>query len=345
MSEAFCMVDADVFVIGGGPAGLAAAIAARRKGLRVVLADGHDPPVDKACGEGLMPGTRLAAAALGIEIPESAGVVFRGVRFLGEKFSVQADFPLGPGLGLRRTALHKLLVQAAEQAGVDLRWKTPVRGLHTVRAHWVIGADGASSRVRQWAGLDRYKRNSRRFAYRRHFAAEPWSRHIEIHWGEGCQIYITPTASREVCAALISRDPHLRLEEAVARYFPVLAARLGGAEPTSSERGAVTATVRLAAVACDNVALIGDASGSVDAITGEGIGLSFKQAAVLAEAMVADELPVYNTMHPRLASRPMMMANLMLTLDRGRGVRELALGALASAPLVFRKLLAAHVGA
>lgn len=45
----------DVFVVGGGPAGLAAAIAARLKGFTVAVADGAHPPIDKACGEGLMP--------------------------------------------------------------------------------------------------------------------------------------------------------------------------------------------------------------------------------------------------------------------------------------------------
>ena len=45
----------DVFVIGGGPAGLAAAIAARRRGLDVTVADCSVPPIDKACGEGIMP--------------------------------------------------------------------------------------------------------------------------------------------------------------------------------------------------------------------------------------------------------------------------------------------------
>ena len=132
------------------------------------------------------------------------------MRFLSGRFSVQADFPHGPGLGLRRTALHPLLVQAAEQAGVELRWNTPVTGPDMVRARWVIGADGAGSRVRQWARLGRCKRDSRRYAFRQHFAVKPWASHIEIHWGEGCQIYITPTAPEEVCAALISRDPHLR---------------------------------------------------------------------------------------------------------------------------------------
>ncbi|MGB8062426.1 MAG: FAD-binding protein, partial [Candidatus Sulfotelmatobacter sp.] len=49
------LTSTDVFVIGGGPAGLAAAIAARKCGLRVIVADAAQPPIDKACGEGLMP--------------------------------------------------------------------------------------------------------------------------------------------------------------------------------------------------------------------------------------------------------------------------------------------------
>ena len=60
------MFDADVFVLGGGPAGLAAAIAMRRTGLRVILADAARPPIDKACGEGLMPDSLAAARELGI---------------------------------------------------------------------------------------------------------------------------------------------------------------------------------------------------------------------------------------------------------------------------------------
>ena len=70
----------DVFVAGGGPAGLATAIAARRHGLSVLVADGAVPSIDKACGEGLMPDGVEALRKLGIAIPEREAQPFRGIR-------------------------------------------------------------------------------------------------------------------------------------------------------------------------------------------------------------------------------------------------------------------------
>jgi len=98
----------DVFVIGGGPAGLAAAIAARQRGLRVVVADGARPPIDKACGEALMPDAITALEGLGVTIPAAEACRLRGVRFLGSGLSAEAAFPgSDPGLSIRRTALAK----------------------------------------------------------------------------------------------------------------------------------------------------------------------------------------------------------------------------------------------
>ena len=70
----------DVFVVGGGPSGLAA-IAARQKGFDLTLADGAAPPIEKPCGEGVMPETITALHDLGIAIGPSDGVSFRGICF------------------------------------------------------------------------------------------------------------------------------------------------------------------------------------------------------------------------------------------------------------------------
>jgi hypothetical protein len=81
----------------------------------------------------------------------------------------------------------------------------------------------------------------------------------------------------------------------------------------------------------------------VDAIAGEGICLSFRQAEVLAEAMAEGSLDGYNRAHPRLAFRPRFMARTMLILDRGPALRRGIMGAMSSQPWIFRRLLALHV--
>ncbi len=342
----------EVFVIGAGPAGLAAAIAARRRGFEVMLADPGAPAHDKACGEGIMPDGVAAARALGIDLEALESRAFRGIRFCAAGKSVAARFPEGAGLGIRRTALHRALVDHAARVGVHMHWGRRVDGIadgavetagQTIRARFIVGADGGVSRVRAWSGLDRATRDTRRFGFRRHFAIAPWSPYMELHWSARAQLYLTPVSDRQVCAALVSRDSHLRMDEAM-RLFPQAAARLRGAEPLGAEQGGVTASRRLKAVTRGSVALVGDASGSVDAITGQGLSLAMQQAAALADAMAAGDLGLYQKAHERLMRRPRLMAGLMLTLDGRPWMQRGAVEAMSLRPSWFEAALAFHVG-
>jgi flavin-dependent dehydrogenase len=341
-----------VFVIGGGPAGLAAAIAARRRGFDVTLADCSLPPIDKACGEGIMPDGIAAAQALGIDLSLAGGVPFGGIRFREGETSVEAAFPRGYGLGLRRTALHRLMVDCAEAAGVRLVWDARVTGLsedgvfadgRLVRARWIVGADGGQSPVRHWAGLDACDRDSCRYGFRRHYGVAAANDVMEIHWGDNCQLYITPVDASEVCVVLISRDQHLRLDDALPQ-FPEVARRLAAAGASTLERGGVSASRRLQAVCRGRVALVGDASGSVDAITGEGLCLLFQQAVALAGALAADDLGIYQAAHRRIGKRPEFMSRLMLLMGGSGRLRHRAIRAMALQPRLFADMLAMHVG-
>jgi flavin-dependent dehydrogenase len=341
-----------VFVIGGGPAGLAAAIAARRRGLDVFLADCSIPPIEKACGEGIMPDGIAAARSLGFDLEETAAQPFRGIRFCAKGDSVEADFPRGHGLGLRRTSLHQAMVERAVREGVQMAWGVRITGItregvmadgRLVRAQWIVGADGGRSAVRRWAGLERCERDGRRYGFRRHYLVAPWSEFMEIHWGQGCQLYITPVSESEVCVVLISSDQHLRLDDALPQ-FPEVARRLASAGIATLERGGVSASRRLKSVCRGNVALVGDASGSVDAITGEGLCLLFQQSISLAAAMDAGNLSLYQAEHRRIGRRPEFMADLMLLLDHRHGLRHRAIRTMASNPRLFARMLAMHVG-
>ncbi len=243
------------------------------------------------------------------------------------------------------------MLEHAEHLGAELFWGAAVTGISAagvhvgsdfVRARWIVGADGANSRVRRWAGLDR-SRPHMRYAFRQHFRIAPWTDLMEVYWGETCQGYATAVSSDQVCIALASRDPKLRLEAGL-KCLPALQARLRNAEVVSTERGALTGNRQFARVWKGNVALIGDASGTVDAITGEGIGLSFSQAMALADSLRSGDMETYGREHRRLALRPKWMARLMLTMDQRSKLQQHTLKIFERHPEIFQRLVEFHAG-
>jgi menaquinone-9 beta-reductase len=207
----------DVFIAGAGPAGLACAIAAASQGFHVEVADAREPPIDKACGEGLMPDTLAALAQLGIHLDHpslhTSGYPLRGIRFIDNFRSTEALFPNGNGRGLQRPVLHQLLLDRALILGVRFHWKTVVKDIQnhqvytnkeTFRARWIIGADGHQSRIRAIAHLEKASRSQRRIGLRQHFSVSPWTDLVEVYWTSHAQAYVTPVSPTEVCVAFIA---------------------------------------------------------------------------------------------------------------------------------------------
>jgi flavin-dependent dehydrogenase len=345
-----CAATTDVFIAGGGPAGLAAAILAARSGFRVLVADQARPPVDKACGEGLMPNTVVSLRKLGVELDAGDAVPFHGIRFLSDRNVVQAGFHQGFGAGIRRTLLHERMLQRAAEAGVSFAWGARVSAADNgeiscngrrINARWIIGADGRNSGVRTCLSRRPPCRDQVRFGSRRHFRLAPWTNFVEVYWGRDCQVTVTPTACDEICVAVVSRSPQTRVREALCQ-FPGLARRLAGAHPASSERGAVSGLRCLPIVQRGRFALIGDASGSVDPLTGEGLGLAFCQAEALVVALRDDDPLRYRRAHLRLARVPCLISRLLLRMDKSSWFRRRALSALEAEPHLFGQLLNVH---
>jgi flavin-dependent dehydrogenase len=167
---------------------------------------------------------------------------------------------------------------------------------------------------------------------------------MELHWGHRTQIYVTPVGDAEVCVAIISDTPRLHLDDALTD-FPHLAARLHDARFTSAERGAITVSRKLRRVYQNNVVLVGDASAGVDAITGEGLCLAFRQSMLLAECLESSDLTRYQTEHSKLVRRPALMAKLMLFMGNHDRIRQRTMRVFQSSPRSFAGMLAMHVGA
>lgn len=338
----------DAVVVGAGPAGIATAIAASLKGLRVSVLDFRKPPIDKPCGEGLLPEAIAALSALGVEFSAEA-YPFSGIRFSDEQSSVSARIA-GRAYGLRRTVLQELLVRRAVEVGVRFFWGERILELHSdylqlagerLPFRWLIGADGQNSIVRKWAGLTARRPVHRRFGFRRHYAIRPWSDFVEVHWGERCQVFVTPTGAEEVCVALLTSDPHVRIHRGL-EAFPEVAARVRSAQPITAEAGAVSVLARARAVARANVALVGDASCAIDGIAGQGLSLAFQQAIALGEALATGDLATYVAVHRRITASAVRMTRLLLLMGSSRTLQRKTLRLFAENPALFSRMMAIH---
>jgi 2-polyprenyl-6-methoxyphenol hydroxylase-like FAD-dependent oxidoreductase len=339
----------DVLIVGAGPAGLATAIAAANNGLRVTVADVRRPPINKPCGEGLLPEAVEALRSIGIKLDSTLGFPLEGFRFSDNRHSANAPIVRGAAFGLRRTILHDLLVARAAEAGVQFRWGARVADFSETGARidgeflacdWLVGADGLNSSVRKWAKMGTRACRSR-FGFRQHFSARPWSKFVDVYWGDGFQMVVTPTHNEDVCVSFFSINPKLRIEDGLSQ-FPDVAERLKSAEPMSTEQGTMVGLTSTRRVVSGRVALVGDASCSVDGIAGHGLSLGLQEALKLADALALGDLRHYELAHRRIASLPMRMTRLLLLMDMSSFIRRKALRLFECHPDLFAKIISIH---
>jgi len=361
----------DVAVVGGGPAGLAVAAMAARRGLSVVLLERSMLPHDKACGEGVMrPGLRVLER-LGVleHLPPGDSAAIRGVRYVQEDgTTLEGVLPDSGGLGVRRTALSAALVEAARSAGVDVRERTTVRShrrtaaamvLETdageLHARVLIAADGLHSPLRRAEGLEVPARGGRRFGLRQHFVAAPWTDRVEVHLSPGAEAYVTPCGPSRVGVAFLWSDGQLgeraTIDSLLAR-FPILGARLGRSAPDSEPRGAGPFLQRTRRRVAERFALLGDAAGYVDAITGEGMSVALVCAEALAGCLpdvLRQEGDVrafgpYEATARHEFRKYAWTAGAVLALARRPRLRRSVVATLSHRPRAFEWLLARTVG-
>ncbi|GIW72878.1 MAG: hypothetical protein KatS3mg102_2420 [Planctomycetota bacterium] len=413
------MADYDAIVIGGGPAGLASAIALAQAGGRVLVCERRRLPADKACGQGLMPAGVRELQRLGVErfIDPLAVAPLHGIRFVSRQGRLaEARFAEGPGWGMPRLVLSAALARCARATpGLELRERTRARprartargvlveaGGELLSARLLVGADGLGSAVRRFAGLEGGLGGLRRYGVRRHLAIAPWSELVEVHLGPGLEAYVTPCGGGVTEVALLfdrelgpqcngeadgatgpagvpaagaaaaaartaapapgggsgggSGQGAARLFELLLARLPALAARVAGAPRLDPALVCGPLWRRARAPLADGVALLGDAAGYLDALTGEGMTLAFRQARALARAAAphlgragggllrASELAAYARAHRALRLPHVVMTRLALAVLRRRLASEAAVALLGRAPGLLQKLLSVNMG-
>lgn len=327
----------DLIVAGGGPVGLAAAIHAARAGLDVEVREPRTGVIDKACGEGLMPGAVAALREIGVVLE---GHEIDGIRYVAGTTIATAGFRTGPGRGVRRIVLHAALGEVARAAGVRIEH----RAVGSIEqrddrvlvdgdpARYLLAADGLHSRIRTMLGLDAPARGVRRHGLRAHVAMAPWTSFVEVHWAAGSEAYVTPVAPDQVGVAILAErkgsfadqlSEHRALRD---RFAGVAMSPVLGAGPLRQ---------RTRRRVVGRVLLVGDAAGYIDALTGEGIGIGLAQARAAIRAIMADDPASYETAWRRIGRRHALLTHGLLAATRFGPVRAAIVPAAARLPRVF----------
>ncbi|GAA3388775.1 NAD(P)/FAD-dependent oxidoreductase [Streptomyces roseoviridis] len=334
----------DLLVVGGGPAGLATAIHAARRGFDVMVAEPRPAPIDKACGEGLMPAAVRALGALDVRVP---GRHLRGIRYADADggHSAEAPFRAGHGLGVRRTVLHQALAARAAELGVPVVPHRVRRVAQSdtyvtadgITARYLVAADGLHSPTRRALGLGvrpaAGRRPALRYGLRRHYAVEPWTDLVEVHWSAHCEAYVTPLGPRQLGVAVLT-SRHLPFDDQLA-HFPALAGRLRAAERTPV-RGAGPLRQQARTRVAGRVLFAGDAAGYVDALTGEGLTLALTAADTLVRCLAEGRPEAYEPAWCRLTRSYRLLTRSLLWVRSQPPLAPLITPAAARFPGLFR---------
>ena len=304
-------MDADVIVLGAGPAGAIAALVLARAGARVTMLDRAAFPRDKLCGDTINPGARATLRRLGLEDALAGGLGVDGMIVTGEGgVRVTGRYEGGrQGVALQRRVLDQRLAAAAVAAGATLEERVRVQGpvlapdgqtvigvevlLPSGRgqrytAPVTIAADGRYSRVARALQLTRTPTRPRRWAVGALFEnVLGLSSFGEMHVRRGRYIGVAPLPGGYTNSCVVTDDRDLlRAADLLLRTLrsdPETASRFAAARMVSPPSVLGPLALDATSAGVPGLLMAGDAAGFVDPMTGDGLRFAFRGGELAAE--------------------------------------------------------------
>jgi flavin-dependent dehydrogenase len=200
-----------------------------------------------------------------------------------------------------------------------------------------LGCDGLSSTVRQRIGVEVEAKGPRRYGLVAHFAVRPWTTDVEVHWGRTGEAYVTPLGEELVGVALLGGRGEPLGDRVVE--LGALEVRLRDAAQVGRVLGAGPMRRRASSPVRGRVALVGDAAGYVDALTGEGLAIGFRGAMAAVDAAERGELDSYSDAWRAITRRTGLLTAALVESTSREGVRRALVPTAEHAAPVFRRLV------
>jgi len=204
-----------------------------------------------------------------------------------------------------------------------------------IKARWLVAADGLNSTVRQLAGIPLVKMAPGRYGVRQHFEVVYEHDFVDVYLGKSDEVYVTPIGGGMVGVAVLSSGPQ-GFEEGLSRFPEVVKALK---RPVGRVRGAGPFARFASRAGEGRIALVGDAAGFLDPITGEGIRLGFESAQLLVDCLQRNRLDEYDAGWRRIVRRYRQVTATILALRRNRYVNPAIVPTLRTVPGLFDRML------